>query len=90
MTGELDPAPLRARITAGEAYDFGTHFNDFLVKREQSRATEVFLVRVAGRGNVPPHAHHDMEQTFVFTSGVATVRLWRGKEQRELRCRPGE
>ncbi len=42
------PVPVHARSTDGEVFDFGTHANDFLVRREESLATETFLVRVPG------------------------------------------
>jgi hypothetical protein len=60
---------VHARSTDGEVFDFGTHANDFLVRREESLATETFLVRVPGGGAVPAPVHNDMEQTFVFISG---------------------
>ncbi|MBV9160853.1 MAG: hypothetical protein JO309_01190 [Pseudonocardiales bacterium] len=49
--------PVHARSTDGEVFDFGTHANDFLVRREESLATETFLVRVPGGGAVPEHVH---------------------------------
>ncbi|MGH3935248.1 MAG: glycosyltransferase, partial [Pseudonocardiaceae bacterium] len=69
------PVPVHARSTDGEVFDFGTHANDFLVRREESLATETFLVRVPGGGAVPEHVHTDMEQTFVFVSGVGEATL---------------
>lgn len=82
--------PLKARFTQGEPYDFGTHANDFLVRREQSRASETFLVRVPGGSAVPPHVHNDMEQTFLFLSGIGTVTLDLDGCERNLTCRPGD
>lgn len=67
--------PVYAPATAGRPFDFGAHANDFLVGREQSCATETFLVRVPGGGAVPEHEHPDMEQTFVFLSGVGIAAL---------------
>lgn len=90
MEQVTDATPISKAITSGDVYDFGTHCNDFLVKREQSHATEAFLVRVPSQGSVPPHVHTDMEQTFVFTAGVGTVVLWCGDERKSLRCRPGD
>ncbi|GAA1381180.1 cupin [Catellatospora chokoriensis] len=84
------PVPLHAPATRGEPFDFGTHANDFLVKREQARATETFLVRVPGLGAVPEHAHSDMEQTFVFLSGVGTATLRHAGEQVSYVCLPGD
>lgn len=82
--------PIHVPATRGEPFDFGTHANDFLVKREQARATEAFLVRVPGVGCVPEHVHSDMEQTFVFLSGVGTATLRRCDELVEYRCLPGD
>ncbi len=85
------PVPVHARSTDGEVFDFGTHANDFLVRREESLATETFLVRVPGGGAVPEHVHTDMEQTFVFVSGVGEATLSRGGEQiRRFGCGPGD
>lgn len=82
--------PIHAPATRGEPFDFRTHANDFLVKREQARSTEVFLVRVPGLGTVPGHVHSDMEQTFVFLSGVGTATLRRAGDQVSYRCLPGD
>lgn len=82
--------PLKGRLERGDPFDFGSHANDFLVRREDALGTEVFVVRVPGRGAVPPHVHTDMEQTFVFTSGVATAVLAREDERVEFACRPGD
>lgn len=72
-------------------FDFGTHANDFLVRREESLATETFLVRVPGDGAVPEHVHTDMEQTFVFISGVGEATLSRdGDQNRRFSCVPGD
>ncbi|MGH3996392.1 MAG: hypothetical protein ACRDTJ_02885 [Pseudonocardiaceae bacterium] len=68
---------VHTRSTDGEVFDFGTHANDFLVRREESLATETFLVRVPGGGAVPEHVHTDMEQTFMFVSGVGEATLSR-------------
>ncbi|MGB6162294.1 MAG: cupin domain-containing protein [Pseudonocardiaceae bacterium] len=85
------PVPVHARSTDGEVFDFGTHANDFLVRREESLATETFLVRVPGGGAVPEHVHTDMEQTFVFISGVGEATLNRAGEQtRRFGCMPGD
>lgn len=85
------PVPVHARSTDGEVFDFGTHANDFLVRREESLATETFLVRVPGGGAVPEHVHTDMEQTFVFVSGVGEATLSRNGEQvRRFGCVPGD
>ncbi|MGH3694039.1 MAG: cupin domain-containing protein [Pseudonocardiaceae bacterium] len=85
------PVPVHARSTDGEVFDFGTHANDFLIRREESLATETFLVRVPGGGAVPEHVHTDMEQTFVFVSGVGEATLSRGEEQtRRFVCVPGD
>jgi quercetin dioxygenase-like cupin family protein len=72
-----NPTPVFAPLTAGDPFDFGTHSNDFLLRREQALATETFLVRVPGLGAVPEHVHTDMEQTFVFVSGVGEATLSR-------------
>jgi mannose-6-phosphate isomerase-like protein (cupin superfamily) len=82
--------PIHAPATRGEPFDFGTHANDFLVKREQARSTETFLVRVPGLGAVPEHMHSDMEQTFVFLSGVGTATIRRDGNQVAYRCLPGD
>lgn len=82
--------PVKGRLEHGDPFDFGSHANDFLVKREEACGTEVFVVRVPGRGAVPPHVHTDMEQTFVFTSGAATAVLAREDERVEFACRPGD
>ncbi|GAB2711613.1 cupin domain-containing protein [Kitasatospora kifunensis] len=85
-----DLTPIHRPLTAGEAFDFGTHFNDFLVPREHAAASEVFTVRVPGGGSVPLHVHTDMEQTFVFTAGLGQALLVRGQDRREQTCRPGD
>lgn len=82
--------PVHRRLTDGEVYDFGTHANDFLVRREQALATEVFTVRVPGARAVPEHVHTDMEQTFVFVSGIGTASLSRHGTQHTFTCRPGD
>lgn len=82
--------PVHRRLTDGEVYDFGTHANDFLVRREQALATEVFTVRVPGARAVPEHVHTDMEQTFVFVSGVGTASLSRQGIRHTFTCRPGD
>lgn len=87
---QRDSRPLKGRLEQGDPFDFGSHANDFLVRREDALGTEVFVVRVPGRGAVPPHVHTDMEQIFVFTSGVATAVLARQDERVELACRPGD
>lgn len=84
------PVPVHARSTDGEVFDFGTHANDFLVRREESLASETFLVRVPGGGAVPEHVHTDMEQTFVFVSGVGEATLSRGGQARRFCCGPGD
>jgi tetrameric-type glycyl-tRNA synthetase beta subunit len=85
------PVPVHARSTDGEVFDFGTHANDFLVRREESLATETFLVRVPGGGAVPAPVHNDMEQTFVFISGVGEATLSRdGEQARRFGCVPGD
>jgi mannose-6-phosphate isomerase-like protein (cupin superfamily) len=81
--------PTCAHFTEGEPFDFGTHANDFLLKREDSLATETFLVRVPGRGSVPAHTHTDMEQTFVFISGCGTAVLTKDEKTRTYQCGPG-
>jgi quercetin dioxygenase-like cupin family protein len=81
--------PTCVHFSAGESFDFGTHANDFLLKRENSLATETFLVRVPGRGSVPAHTHTDMEQTFVFISGHGTAILTKGPDKRTFQCSPG-
>jgi quercetin dioxygenase-like cupin family protein len=81
--------PTCTRFTEGEPFDFGTHANDFLLKREHALATETFLVRVPGRGSVPAHTHTDMEQTFIFISGYGTAILSRDEETRTFQCEPG-
>ncbi|MEV6818261.1 cupin domain-containing protein [Nocardiopsis dassonvillei] len=83
-------APIHTPATGGATYDFGTHANDFLVRREQAGATEVFTVRVPGGGAVPEHVHTDMEQTFVFLSGVGTATLTHGTRRARYTCRPGD
>lgn len=89
-TGRM-PVPVHARSTDGEVFDFGTHANDFLVRREESLATETFLVRVPGSAAVPEHVHADMEQTFLFVSGVGEARLSRdGEQARRFCCVPGD
>ncbi|MGH3686741.1 MAG: cupin domain-containing protein [Pseudonocardiaceae bacterium] len=88
MAGSL--APVHAPCTAGEVFDFGTHANDFLLRREQALATETFTVRVPGGGAVPRHVHTDMEQTFVFISGVGEAILDRAGDVRGHTCRPGD
>lgn len=86
-----DPRPVFARFTTGEPFDFGTHANDFLLGREHAHATETFLVRVPGLGEVPEHLHTDMEQTFVFLSGVGEAALRRdGEEPVRHTCFPGD
>jgi mannose-6-phosphate isomerase-like protein (cupin superfamily) len=82
--------PIHAPATAGERFDFGTHCNDFLVAREAALATEVFTVSVPGGGCVPLHVHPDMEQTFLFLSGVGEAFLARGGAERRCVCRPGD
>lgn len=82
--------PIHAKVTAGEPFDFGTHANDFLVSRERALATETFLVRVPGGGAVPEHVHNDMEQTFVFLSGVGRATLTNGDVIRSFHCVPGD
>lgn len=84
-----DIEPTCVHFSEGEPFDFGTHANDFLLKRENSLATETFLVRVPGRGSVPAHTHTDMEQTFVFISGQGTAVLSKGPERRTFQCSPG-
>src|ERR1044072_2932848 len=82
--------PIHAKVTAGEPFDFGTHANDFLGSREHALATETFLVRVPGGGAVPEHVHSDMEQTFVFLSGVGRATLTKHDEIRSFHCVPGD
>lgn len=82
--------PVHRPLTDGDVYDFGTHANDFLVRREQALATEVFTVRVPGERAVPEHVHTDMEQTFVFISGVGTARLSQQGVSHTFTCRPGD
>jgi quercetin dioxygenase-like cupin family protein len=82
--------PVYAPATKGRPFDFGTHANDFLVGREQSSATETFLVRVPGGGAVPEHEHPDMEQTFVFLSGVGIAVLRRDDQVLRFTCVPGD
>ncbi len=85
------PTPVHCRITDGDPFDFGTHANDFLLPRERSLATETFLVRVPGGGSVPEHVHTDMEQTFVFISGVGEATLTRdGAPPQRFECLPGD
>ncbi len=85
------PVPVHARSTDGEVFDFGTHANDFLVRREESLVTKTFLVRVPGGGAVPEHVHTDMEQTFLFVSGVGEATLSRsGQQTRRFGCVPGD
>ncbi|MEU1377951.1 cupin domain-containing protein [Streptomyces triculaminicus] len=83
-------APVHLPYTQGAPFDFGSHTNDFLVHREGSLATEVFTVRVPGGGAVPEHVHPDMEQTFVFLSGVGEAVLRRDGEVHRYRCRGGD
>ncbi|MBI1758337.1 MAG: cupin domain-containing protein [Actinobacteria bacterium] len=82
--------PAHSSFTDGDPFDLGTHANDFHVRRENSLATETFTVRVPGGGEVPCHVHDDMEQTFVFISGIGEAILARGDDQRRYRCRPGD
>lgn len=82
--------PIHRALARGDVYDFGTHANDFLLRREQAQATEVFTVRVPGGGAVPEHVHTDMEQTFVFISGVGTASLTREGTRHTFTCRPGD
>lgn len=83
--------PVHAPATAGAPFDFGSHFNDILVPREDTRATEVFTVRVPGSGGcVPLHVHEEMEQTFVFLAGVGEAFMSRDGAANQYRCRPGD
>ncbi len=83
------PVPVHGRSTDGEVFDFGTHANDFLVRREESLATETFLVRAVEPSRST--CNTDMEQTFVFVSGVGEATLSRGGEQaRRFCCVPGD
>jgi mannose-6-phosphate isomerase-like protein (cupin superfamily) len=82
--------PIHRALASGDVYDFGTHANDFLLRREQAQATEVFTVRVPGERAVPEHVHTDMEQTFVFISGVGTASLARAGTRHTFTCRPGD
>ncbi|MGW7006140.1 cupin domain-containing protein [Streptomyces sp. NPDC054933] len=91
MTSSTSPlVPVHARLAEGAPFDFGTHANDFLLRREQALATETFTVRVPGGGAVPPHIHTDMEQTFVFVSGVGEATLSCEGDIRTFTCRPGD
>jgi mannose-6-phosphate isomerase-like protein (cupin superfamily) len=83
-------APIHVSYTAGESFEFGSHSNDFLLRREQALATETFTVRVPGQGAVPEHVHTDMEQTFLFLAGVGEASLRRGDDVRSYTCRPGD
>ncbi|MBV9025073.1 MAG: cupin domain-containing protein [Streptomycetaceae bacterium] len=82
--------PLHVPYTAGEPFEFGSHSNDFLLRREQALATETFTVRIPGQGAVPEHVHTDMEQTFLFLAGVGEASLRRGDDVRRHTCRPGD
>ncbi|MCR8945115.1 cupin domain-containing protein [Streptomyces sp. OUCMDZ-4982] len=82
--------PVHAPYTGGEPFEFGTHSNDFLLHRENALATETFTVRVPAGRAVPEHVHTDMEQTFVFISGIGAATLRSGGDVRQHRCRPGD
>jgi quercetin dioxygenase-like cupin family protein len=84
------PEPIHMSATSGEPFNFGTHVNEFLVRREHAQATETFLVRVPGLGAVPEHAHSDMEQTFVLLSGVGRATLRCGEICVAYKCLPGD
>jgi quercetin dioxygenase-like cupin family protein len=66
-------SPLSANVWNGERFTFPTHINEFLVRREDAKATEAFLVRVPPGGATHLHHHPDMEQTFFFLSGRAEL-----------------
>jgi Glycosyl transferases group 1 len=65
------PVPVHARFTDGEVFDFGTHANDFLVRREESLATETFLVPGADRVGTSAVAHAVAVQPSFRTTGRA-------------------
>ncbi|MFJ2110743.1 cupin domain-containing protein [Streptomyces sp. NPDC087850] len=88
MTQQIEP--VHAPYTGGEPFEFGTHSNDFLLHREKALATETFTVRVPAGQAVPEHVHTDMEQTFVFVSGIGAATLRRGDDVRSHPCRPGD
>lgn len=88
MTSQL--APVHIPASAGQPYDFGTHRNDFLVPRENALATEVFTTVVPGCGAVPLHVHSDMEQVFLFLSGLGDAHLTRDGAEHRCPCRPGD
>ncbi|MFF1733719.1 cupin domain-containing protein [Streptomyces sp. NPDC058247] len=88
MTPQIEP--VHAPYTGGEPFEFGTHSNDFLLHREKALATETFTVRVPAGRAVPEHVHTDMEQTFIFVSGIGAATLRRGDDVRVHPCRPGD
>lgn len=90
MSQSQQIVPVHAPYTGGEPFEFGSHSNDFLLHREKALATETFTVRVPAGGAVPEHVHTDMEQTFVFISGIGAATTRRGDDVHHYSCRPGD
>src|SRR5262245_20260015 len=82
--------PTRGSMWDGDRFDFGTHVNEFLIRREDAVASEAFLVRVPPRGATPLHVHPDMEQTFVIVSGSGELGTGPGVGRAPVACRAGD
>lgn len=63
----------KVNIYDGNRFDFEGHINEFLLRREEARALESFLVVVEPGKQTHLHSHQEMEQLFLVVAGQGVV-----------------
>ncbi|WP_144937409.1 SDR family oxidoreductase [Paenibacillus sp. 32O-W] len=61
-------------VYAGDRFVFETHINEFLIRREETRFSEAFLVIIPPNMSTHCHVHHEMEQMFFVLSGKGMLK----------------
>ncbi len=56
-------------------YEFPTHFNDLVMDRSESEASEVFIVVIEPNKAPPSHKHNDTEQIFYILEGRGVLEI---------------
>lgn len=70
-------------VFEGERCYFQSHINEFLIKREETKLTEAFLVIIPSGAETHRQIHPDMEQVFYIISGSGILETGNEKIQKQ-------
>lgn len=63
----------KTNVYDGERFDFASHINEFLIRREDAQSLEAFLVIVEPGKSTHMHNHLEMEQVFFVIGGKGKI-----------------